>query len=70
MLIPPPSLTPMERQLLAQVQLLEQNLQKQIAEQDRKLSALSNQITARDQSISALCNLLENLLGPLGPDMS
>lgn len=64
MLTPPPSLTRMERQLLLQVQKLEQHLQSQLAEQDRNLALMQAQISARDQSISDLSDLLTRLLAP------
>lgn len=70
MLSPPPTLTPMERQLLARLQDLEQVLQTRATEQDKKITALETRIHARDHSISILTDALRRLLGPLGPDGS
>lgn len=64
--LPPTILTPMERQLLHQVQILAENLMAQSAEQDRKIAALEAEVRARDQAIRSLTNTLGRLLGPQG----
>jgi uncharacterized coiled-coil protein SlyX len=64
----PPTLTPMERQLLISLQNLEQVLQERAAAQDAKITALETQISARDQAITTLTASLKRLLGPLDPD--
>lgn len=63
---PPTILTPMERQLLHQVQILTENLMAQSAEQDRKIAALEAEVRARDQAIRNLTDMLGRLLGPPG----
>lgn len=70
MLTPPPSLTPMERQFLLQLQDLDRTLRAQMARQDMKITALEAQLRLRDRSIIALTELLERLLGPVAPDGS
>lgn len=70
MLIPPPSLTPMERQFLIQLQTLDQTMRADMARQDEKITALEAQIALRDRSIAGLTELLERLLGPVAPDAS
>ncbi len=66
MLLPPSTLTPMERQLLHQIQALSQSLLARVSEQDLKIAALDAEVRARDQSIQTLTYTLERLLGPLG----
>ncbi len=70
MLTPPPSLTPMERQFLLQLQNLDQTMRIAMARQDKKITALEAQILLRDRSITDLTELLERLLGPVAPDAS
>jgi uncharacterized protein YlxW (UPF0749 family) len=70
MLIPPPTLTQMERQLLQQIQSLAQTLLARVAEQDSKIAALATEVRARDQAISGLTDTLARLLGPPDPDGS
>lgn len=70
MLTPPPSLTPMERQFLLRLQDLDQTLCARMATQDKKIATLEAQVRRRDRSIAALTELLESLLGPVGPDGS
>jgi len=64
MLLPPPTLTPMERQLLQQIQTLESALLAQLSEQDLKIAALEEELRARDQAIHDLTDTLGRLLGP------
>lgn len=64
----PPTLTPMERQLLTRLQNLDQHLAARVAAQDLKIAALETQIGARDEAITALTGSLKRLLGPLDPD--
>lgn len=68
MLIPPPTLTPMERQLLQQIQTLSQTLLARASEQDRKIAALEAEVRARDQATRSLTNTLGRLLGPPARD--
>jgi uncharacterized coiled-coil protein SlyX len=70
MLTPPPTLTPMERQLLHRVQELQHGLMTHLAEQDRKIAALEAEIRARDPSLDRLTDTLRRLLGPLDRDGS
>lgn len=70
MLTPPPSLTPMERQFLLQLQDLDRTMRSQMAAQDKKITTLEAQILLRDRSITDLTELLERLLGPAVPDAS
>ena len=65
MLQPPPSLTPMERQLLQQIQTLSQSLLARVSEQDLKIAALEAEVRARDEAIHSLTDTLGRLLGPL-----
>src|SRR5690606_22134381 len=58
MLTPPPTLTPMERQLLHRVQELQHGLMTHLAEQDRKIAALEAEIRARDPSLDRLTDTL------------
>lgn len=67
--MPPTILTPMERQLLHQVQILAENLMAQSAEQDCKIAALEAEVRARDQAIRSLTDTLGRLLGPQGRDV-
>ncbi|WP_281968930.1 hypothetical protein [Roseovarius nanhaiticus] len=64
MLTPPPSLTPMERQFLLQLQDLDRTLRTKAAAQDAKIAALEAQLRRRDRSMTDLTELLEHLLGP------
>jgi uncharacterized protein (DUF3084 family) len=64
MLQPPPTLTPMERQLLQQIQALSQSLLARVSEQDLKIAALEAEVRARDQAIQTLTDTLGRLLGP------
>ena len=70
MLSPPPSLTPMERQFLLQLQEMDRTIRAQLARQNEKISALEGQILLRDRSIAGLTELLERLLGPSARDVS
>jgi hypothetical protein len=69
-LTPPPSLTPMERQFLLQLQDLDQTMRIEMARQDKKITALEAQILLRDRSITGLTELLERLLGIAVPGAS
>ncbi|MEP1832163.1 MAG: hypothetical protein ABJL57_00610 [Hyphomonas sp.] len=69
MLTPPPSLTPMERQFLLQLQEMDRTIRAQLARQNEKISALEAQILLRDRSIAGLTELLERLLGPSARDV-
>ena len=64
----PPTLTPMERQLLMRLQNLEEDLKARATAQDMKIAALEMQINERDGAITALTNSLKRLLGPLDQD--
>ncbi len=64
LLTPPPSLTPMERQFLLQLQDLDRTLRTKAAAQDAKIAALEAQLRRRDRSMTDLTELLEHLLGP------
>ena len=64
MLQPPPTLTPMERQLLQQIQTLERILLARVSGQDRKIAALEAEVRARDAAIQTLTDTLGRLLGP------
>lgn len=66
MLQPPPTLTPMERQLLQQIQTLERALLARVSQQDLKIAALEAEVRARDQAIHSLTDTLGRLLGPPG----
>lgn len=68
-LTPPPSLTPMERQFLLQLQEMDRTIRAQLARQNEKISALEAQILLRDRSIAGLTELLERLLGPSARDV-
>ncbi len=70
MLTPPPSLTPMERQFLLQLQDLDQTMRAQMVRQDEKITSLEAQLLLRDRSITGLTELLERLLGPVAPEAS
>lgn len=65
MLIPPPTLTPMERQLLSRLQDLEQAQKERAAAQDDQIATFQTEMRSRDRSIAALTGLLERLLGPM-----
>lgn len=64
MLLPPPTLTPMERQLLHQIQTLAQSLLARASEQDLKIAVLEAEVRARDEAIQTLTDTLGRLLGP------
>lgn len=64
MLLPPPTLTPMERQLLHQIQTIERALLARVSEQDLKIAALEAAVRARDEGIRTLTDTLGRLLGP------
>src|SRR5690606_34645706 len=70
LLTPPPSLTPMERQFLIQLQNLDQTMRAHMAQQHEKIVALEARILLRDRSITGLTELLERFLGPVAPDGS
>lgn len=65
MLIPPPTLTPMERQLLSRLQDIEQAQKERAAAQDNLIATFQAGMRSRDRSIAALTGLLERLLGPM-----
>lgn len=67
MLMPPPTLTPMERHLLLQIQTLTETVTAQLARQDRKIAQLDHALHTRDQAIHRLTETLARLLGPLDP---
>lgn len=68
MLLPPPTLTPMERQLLQQIQTLSHSLLARMSEQDQRISELKALVRSRDQAIQSLTDTLGRLMGPPDPD--
>jgi chaperonin cofactor prefoldin len=70
MLVPPPTLTPMERSLLQRLQDLETHRERRLSRIEARLEALETGIRSRDEAIARLSDMLQRLLGPLPPDGS
>ena len=66
----PPTLTPIERQLIATIQQLDRDMRTRAEHQDTRISQLEVKIDARDRSIASLNASLRCLVGPLDLDGS